>query len=109
MIGVGNTVKRDVTVEQLQSGQLVGAKQDGNREFISLLACICADGSCCPPALVYQGKSYDLQSSWVEDLQESEQAFFAASERGWINDVLRLQWLKKLFDRHTKDRAGNRR
>ena len=109
MIGVGNTVKRDVTVEQLQSGQLVGAKQDGNREFISVLACICADGSCCPPALVYQGKSYDLQSSWVEDLQESEQAFFAVSEQGWTNDALRLQWLEKLFNRHTKDRAGNRR
>ena len=109
MIGVGGIVKRDVTVEQLQLGQLIGAKQDGNREFISLLACICADGSCCPPALIYQGKSYDLQSSWIEDLQESEQAFFAASEHGWTNDALGLQWLEKLFDRHTKDKAGNRR
>lgn len=109
MIGVGSITKRDVTVEQLQSGELSGAKQDGNREFISLLACICADGSCCPPALVYQGKSHDLRSSWIEDLQESQLAIFAASERGWTNDALGLQWLEQLFDRYTKDKAGNRR
>jgi hypothetical protein len=28
---------------------------------------------------------------------------------GWSSDELRLQWLERVFHRHTKDKAGNRR
>jgi len=33
--------------------KLAGAAQDGNREWITLLACIYADGSYLSPALIY--------------------------------------------------------
>ena len=46
--------------EAYKSGRIRYASQDGNREFISLLACVCADGTALPPALIYQGKSGDL-------------------------------------------------
>jgi hypothetical protein len=41
----------------------MGASQDGSREFISLLACICADGTFLPLALIYKGDLADLQDS----------------------------------------------
>jgi hypothetical protein len=31
--------------------------QDGNREWITLLACICADGSALNPAIIFQSDS----------------------------------------------------
>ena len=52
-----------MTREALKSSRITKAQTDSNREFISLLACICANSTTIPPALIYQGKSYDLQSS----------------------------------------------
>src|SRR5450432_2638118 len=94
--------------EALKSRRITRARTDGNREFISLLACICADGTSIPPALIYKGSSYDLQSSWLDDIGD-ETAYFAASDNGWSCDSLGLQWLEKVFDRHTKEKARRSR
>jgi len=63
IIGLSNVVKRVMSLEALRSGRITNAQTDGNREFISLLAGICVDGTSIPPALVYKGTSHDLQSS----------------------------------------------
>lgn len=91
--------------EAYKSGRVRGVKQDGSREFISLLAAISADGTALPPALIYEGSSNDLQSSWVEDLGEEDEAYFASSTTGWTNDALGLSWLR-LFDRHTRTKGS---
>lgn len=97
-----------MTHDALKKGRIMGACQDGSREFIGLLACICADGTTIPLALIYKGESYELQDTWVEEFKPSDQAYFAVSENGWSCDSLRLQWLE-IFDRHIKDKAGNLR
>jgi hypothetical protein len=71
-----------MTKEAYNSGRVRYIQQDGSREFISLLACICADGSALPPALIYQGASGDLQNTWLKDLNEKDKALFAASANG---------------------------
>jgi DDE superfamily endonuclease len=63
IIGFSNIVKRIMLLEAYKSGRIQHAQTDGNQEFISLVAGICIDGSSVPPALVYKGESYDLQSS----------------------------------------------
>jgi hypothetical protein len=82
IIGLAHAVKCIMTLAELKSSRINSARQDGSREFISLLACICADGTSIPPALIYKGKSGDLQNSWVEDIEDSDQAYFAASGTG---------------------------
>lgn len=67
------------------------------------------DGAALPPALIYKGESADLHDSWVEDFLETDEAYFATSSNGWSPNDLGLQWLDKVFNRHTKDKAGNRR
>jgi hypothetical protein len=62
---MSNRVRRIMTREVLKAAQCKHACQDGNREFITLLVCICADGTSLPPALIYQSNSYDIQSTWV--------------------------------------------
>ncbi|KAM4061941.1 DDE superfamily endonuclease [Hirsutella rhossiliensis] len=106
-IGLSRSAKRVVPREALRRGKLVGASQDGNREFITLIAAICADYSYLPPALIYKGESKDFQDTWLEDFDHSsEVAFFASTENGWSCDALGLHWLQRIFDCHTKQKAG---
>jgi hypothetical protein len=98
-----------MTLQALKTGRVNSARQDGSREFISLLACICADGSALPPALIYKGASGDLQSSWTDDLITEDQAFFTTSATGWSSDAHGLQWLQKVFDPATVQKAGRSR
>ena len=98
-----------MTHNALRKGRIMGASQDRSREFISLLACICANGTALPPALIYSGKSCDLQDTWVADVTAKDKAYFVASSNGWSSNTLGLQWLEKVFIRHTKAKAGNRR
>jgi hypothetical protein len=102
-------MKRIFSIHAMKSGKLMGAAQDGCREFISLLACICADGTKLPSTLIYKGESHDLLSSWVEDFNEGDQAYFASTKNGWSCDQLGLQWLQKVFEPYTREKAGNRR
>lgn len=106
---MASATKRIMTLEALESGRITHASQDGSREFVSLLACIGADGVALPPALIYRGDSGTLQDTWIEDWKPEDEAFFAVSANGWSSDVLGLNWLKHVFQRYTGQKAGNRR
>ena len=89
-----------------QSGKLLGAGQDGNREWITLLASICMDGTYLPPAIVYRAASGNLQDTWVDDFDPKEHiCFFASSASGWTNDELGYSWLTTVFDRETRAKS----
>jgi DDE superfamily endonuclease len=60
-----------------------------------------------PPVLIYQGALNDLQSSWIDDLNEQDQAYFTASSNGWTSNELGLAWLQQ-FDQDIQYK-GNRR
>ena len=69
-----------------------------SREFVSLLACIGADGSALPPALIYRGDSGSLQDTWLEDWIPEQEAFFGVSSNGWSSDSFGRNWLEKIFN-----------
>ena len=100
-------MKRIISQDALRRGKILGAQQDGSREFISLLACVSASGRRLPPLLIYKGESHDIMNTWVEDCKEEDEAWFASTENGWSCDVVGRLWLKQLFDRYTKT-SGNR-
>jgi hypothetical protein len=81
------------------------AVQDGNREWLTLLACVCASGESLPPVLVYQGTS-GIQSGWVDAIEVGKhKIFFSNSESGWSNNDIDLAWLEQVFERFTKQKA----
>jgi hypothetical protein len=84
-----------MTKEAYKQGRIRNAQHDGNREFISSLAYVCADGTATAPALIYQGTSNDLHNTWVEDLKQEDKAYFTASANGWTNNELGLAWLRR--------------
>jgi hypothetical protein len=86
ILGVKDTMaavtKRIMSKKAYETGGITGASQDGNREFISLLACVSAIGVALPPALLYctKGESGGLQDGWLQDLQAGESAYFGVSQ-----------------------------
>lgn len=79
--------KRVVAINQIKNKKILRASQDGNWEFISLLAYICADGSAIPLGLIYQGESKDMYDTWLQDFHHSrDEAHFTVSSDGWTND-----------------------
>ena len=107
LIGVMKKSKRIFTKSAYSSKQLLGHVQDGNREWITVLATICADGSWLPPGLIYKASTGNLQTSWVQDFDSSShQAYFASSPTGWTNEDLGFEYLKGLFDKATRGKAG---
>jgi hypothetical protein len=68
---------------QLITKQLMGASQDGNREFIILISVICADKSRILPALIYKSESGAIMDTWLDDYDDkNEIVYFAATQKG---------------------------
>jgi len=87
MIGILQNTKRIFNLQHYASGKLLGSGEDGNRDWITLIACICADGTHLPPALIYSAVTGNLQTSWLKDFNPKEHCVhFASSEKGWTND-----------------------
>ena len=59
--------------------------------------------------MIYQGESGDLQTSWLDDYDhKTDQAYFAASTKGWTNENLGMSWLTKVFEPQTRSKLGYR-
>lgn len=82
IIRVGQTVKCIMTREKLWSGEIIGALQDENGEWVLLLIRICVIFDMILSALIYQGKSEDLRNFWIEDLKK-EKVYFTITPTSW--------------------------
>jgi hypothetical protein len=53
LISLSRSIKRVVFIKSLKRKRTIGASQDKNREFITLIATIYVDRLRIPPALIY--------------------------------------------------------
>ena len=53
LIGVLSKMKQVFSQRRYKEGGLRQVIQDGNREWITTICCICANGSSLPPSLIY--------------------------------------------------------
>ena len=75
-------------------------------EWITLLACVRADGTTLPPGVIYPAAGKAIQSSWVESIYPKKHSVhFTTSPSGWTNDDVGLAWLEQVFDCYTKTKA----
>jgi hypothetical protein len=109
MIGMTQKTPRIFTKKWKDRGRLQGLAQDSSRAWITLIACVCADGTSLPTALIYPGASGDIQDSWLEDFQPEDGTYFSSTRTGWTSDSLAFSWLSGLFDRSTKKKANQGR
>ncbi|KAM4060890.1 DDE superfamily endonuclease, CENP-B-like protein [Hirsutella rhossiliensis] len=68
-----------------EKGFLLGVinrtKRDGNRSWITFLACVCQDLTALPPFLIYQGKPGQVQDSWLTEFDPEHQAAFSQPQK----------------------------
>jgi hypothetical protein len=106
LIGILSKMKRIFTKQRYEDGGVKQIIQDGNREWITTIACICADGTSLTPALIYQALTGNIQDTWLQDFNPAvHKAFFASSPSGWTNNTLGIRWLEQVFNRETKAKA----
>jgi hypothetical protein len=105
MIGIVGRSKRIFDKRMWEKKEVTAAMQDGEREFITCLATICADGSALPPALIFAALG-DLRDTWVAGIEAGKhEVFCATSPTGWSNNDIGLSWLEQVFQRATKEKA----
>lgn len=108
-IGVSGRSKRIFDKALYQSKQFRKSLHDGNREWVSILATVCADGSVLPPGVIYPAAGRAVQASWVAPIDpKKHDIFFTTSPTGWTNDDLGITWLEQVFERYTARKARRR-
>lgn len=76
-------------------------RQDGNREWVSVLETISASGESLPSYIIF--KATYQQSSWHRQL-DSQYSKIATSPKGWTDNYLGLLWLREHFEIETAKR-----
>jgi hypothetical protein len=76
--------------------------QPGNREWITAIQAINAEGQSIPPFIIGSGQYH--QANWYRECDLPGDWVITLSENGWTNNQLGLDWLRH-FDRSTKDRS----
>ncbi|EIW72019.1 hypothetical protein TREMEDRAFT_58164 [Tremella mesenterica DSM 1558] len=109
IIGQTNKESWILPLEETLKSDPAKARIDGSREFVTLIATICADGTALPPALIYKGVYGQVCESWTSEVLPSDEIFMGASEKGWTDDNLGLQWLTEVFDKSTTSKQLRRR
>jgi hypothetical protein len=106
LLGKITKAKRVFPKDLKASGKLLAAGQDGSREWITVVATICGDGTALPPLLIYDSTSGSIQDSWVQDFDSNEHdAWFTSSASGWTSDEIGFKWLEEFFDKKTREKA----
>lgn len=77
---------------------------DTKRTLITAVECISADGRSLPPLIIFPG--VDLRSNWV--CHEAPDWQFTCSKKGYMNSEINLEWMQKVFEPSTKERANGR-
>jgi hypothetical protein len=75
--------------------------QSGNRELVTVIEAISADGSVLPPMYIYKGSLHLL--GWHKAVQLSHEATFSCSPKGWTDQFLGMEWLQRNFNKYTEE------
>jgi hypothetical protein len=67
----------------------------GRQEWISIIECICADGTILPPLVIFKGQN--VLHGWIPEEVRSNW-YFSANTKGWTSNIHGLEWLKRVFD-----------
>jgi hypothetical protein len=76
MIGKIGKQKRVFSRTSYGNKRFRQALEDGNREWVTLIACVGASGVALPPGLIMAGDSGNVQDAWVRDIKQFKHRCF---------------------------------
>ncbi len=74
------------------------------REVVTAIECISADGRYLKPMIIWPASTH--RSNWITFHTPEWQ--YACSDTGYTNSNISLEWLKRIFDPQTRERANQR-
>lgn len=114
-IVAGNVYNMDETgviLSMLGSVKVLVGKDDKRRyrgarvkrTMVAAIECISADGRCLNPMIIWPATTH--RSNWTTF--PTPGWHYAYNESGYTDSNISLQWLKRVFDPETKERANGR-
>jgi hypothetical protein len=74
----------------------------GRQEWVSTVECICIDGSKIAPFIIFKGQN--VLQSWIPQ-EVLHKWYFSANSKGWTSNLHGLEWLKRVFEPQTREKA----
>jgi uncharacterized protein YlxP (DUF503 family) len=74
----------------------------GRQEWVSAVECICIDGTAIEPLIIFKGQN--VLQSWIPKDVISKW-HFSANTKGWTSNLHGLEWLKRVFEPSTREKA----
>jgi len=79
---------------------------DGKRELVTVIEAVGGDGSAMSLFVINKGAGHYM--GWYKNLTEKEGKYqFSYSPKGWTDDQLALEWLRKVFLPESQRRCGD--
>jgi hypothetical protein len=97
MKGIGDAIQVLIPVIEEEAFSI----QPGNKEWVSVIKCIGANGFILPAFFIFQGQR--LQQSWVNHRMDKHTVLHV-SENGWTDRAIALAWLKH-FGQYTSSQT----
>jgi hypothetical protein len=98
MKGIGDSTVVIVPRRKLETPTAI---QPGNRDWVSIVECISANGYLLPPFIIFEGVR--IQQSWIPDDLDDD-VVIQVSPNGWTDCNIALRWIRH-FDQHTRRRT----
>jgi len=100
MLSMLNSVKVLVGKDDTRSYRGARVK----RTMVTAIECISADGRCLKPMIIWPATTH--RNNWTT--YPTSGWLYACSESGFTDSYISLQWLKRVFDPQTKERANKK-
>ncbi len=75
----------------------------GRQEWVSVVECICADGSIVPPLFLFKAEGVNANLVTEELLADW---YISGTSQGWTSNAHGLEWLVKCFEPSTREKAA---
>jgi hypothetical protein len=100
-IGIGR--RERVVTKRRKTKVRLSSSKDTDRELITMVETVSADGDVLPPLAILQSKSPKLMEDWVKNTTLPGEYCLDTSESAYINDEIALKWIRH-FDKWSKKR-----
>lgn len=80
--------------------------QPGRQEWVTVIECICGDGTAISPLIIFKGEN--LQTAWIpKDMDTSWK--FTCNTKGWTSDNIGKEWFTQCFEPATSAKANGKK
>ena len=78
--------------------------EPGRTEWVTVVECICGDGSTIPPLVIFKGQT-TVQTAWIPPDMDKDWNW-ACNSKGWTCNAIGEEWIRGCFEPSTRNKAN---